>query len=144
MALCQQQCETLQRQIRSAEIRSFSSHGRVECWQAKPLWDAALSNVRVAVATYAVLRNALSDGFVKMDSTALIVFDEAHNRVGKSPGSKIMHDFYWPDKDAGRDVPRIMGMTASPTNKTGGAKLKKLEETLNSTCKSPQMHRENL
>ncbi|KXX75776.1 Dicer-like protein 2 [Madurella mycetomatis] len=144
VALCKQQCETLQRQIRSVEIRSFSSHDRVECWRTKELWDAALRSVRVAVATYAVLQNALSDGFVKMNSIALIVFDEAHNCVGKSPGSKIMHDFYWPDKDAGREVPHIMGMTASPTNKAGGMKLKKLEETLDAICKSPKVHRESL
>ena len=95
------------------------------------------------MATYAVLQNALSDGFVKMDSVALIVFDEAHNCVGKSPGSKIMRDFYWRDKGAGRPVPRIMGMTASPTNKTGRVRLQKLEGTLYATCRSPQIQRES-
>jgi len=55
-----------------------------------------------------------------------------------------MHDFYWRDKLAGRAVPRIMGMTASPTNKAGGIKLKKLEETLDATCQTPRLHRESL
>jgi len=73
--LCQQQCQTLQRQIRSVEIRSFSSHDKVDVWTLQ-VWEATLRNVRVAVATYGVLQNALSAGFVKMDSIALIVFDE--------------------------------------------------------------------
>ncbi|KAK3381866.1 hypothetical protein B0H63DRAFT_476754 [Podospora didyma] len=142
--LCKQQCKTLQQQIRSVEIRSFSSQDNVDGWRTKELWDTALGNVRVAVATYAVLQTALSDGFVKMGSIALIVFDEAHNCVGKSPGSKIMNDFYWRDKNAGRSVPKILGMTASPTNKVGGDNLQKLEVTLDATCKMPRIHRESL
>ncbi|KAK0613693.1 hypothetical protein B0T14DRAFT_569711 [Immersiella caudata] len=143
VALCQQQCKTLQGQIQSVEVQSFSSLDKVEKWSPQ-LWEAALGNVRVAVATYAVLQNALSSSFVKMNSIALIVFDEAHNCVGKSPGSKIMRDFYRPSKNAGQEVPCILGMTASPTNKTGGAKLKKLETALDAKCKTPQIHRENL
>jgi len=143
VALCKQQCDSLQRQLPPVGIQHLSSGNRVENWRTKQIWDSALRNVRVVVATYAVLQNALSDGFVKMDSVALIVFDEAHNCVGKSPGSKIMRDFYWRDKDAGRPVPRIMGMTASPTNKTGRAKLEKLEGTLDATCRSPQIQRES-
>ncbi|KAK0710286.1 hypothetical protein B0T26DRAFT_623466, partial [Lasiosphaeria miniovina] len=142
--LCRQQCKTLQQQIRSVEIRSFSSRDNVDGWRSQELWDAALDNVRVAVATYAVLQNSLSDGFVKMASIALIVFDEAHHCVGKSSGSKIMNQFFWRDKDAGRPVPHILGLTASPVNKVGGKKLKNLEDTLNATCKTPRLHRENL
>ena len=40
------------------------------------MWDSALTNVRIVVATYAVLQNALDDAFVTMDSIALIVMDE--------------------------------------------------------------------
>ncbi|KAK5654561.1 hypothetical protein OQA88_7190 [Cercophora sp. LCS_1] len=144
VVLCHQQCKTLQSQIRSVEIRSLTSHDHVEGWRSQQLWDSALRNVRIAVATYGVLQNALSDGFVAMSSISLIVFDEAHRCVGKSAGSKIMHDFYWPAKDASQPVPRILGMTASPVNKTGGGKLAKLEKTLDARCRSPQLHRESL
>jgi len=40
------------------------------------LWDAVLKNVKIVVSTYQILYDALSHGFVKMESLALIVFDE--------------------------------------------------------------------
>lgn len=88
VALCQQQCAALQTQIRSVQIRSFSSLDNVDKWKSKTLWDDALTNVRVAVATYAVLQNALDDAFVTMESIALIVFDEGES-AGVSPKVSI-------------------------------------------------------
>jgi hypothetical protein len=40
------------------------------------LWDAVLDNVKVVVSTYQILLDALSHAFVRMESLALIVFDE--------------------------------------------------------------------
>ncbi len=74
--LCLQQCKSLQEKIRFTEIRSFSSRDKVENWRSGDLWEAALKNVGVAVATYEVLLNGLSDGYLKMHSIPLIVFDE--------------------------------------------------------------------
>jgi hypothetical protein len=39
-------------------------------------WNVALSGVRIAVSTYAVLADALSHDFVTMAKLALLVFDE--------------------------------------------------------------------
>jgi len=44
-------------------------------WQ-KATWDAVLAGLNIAVSTYDVLGQALSHAFVKMESLALIVFDE--------------------------------------------------------------------
>jgi ERCC4-related helicase len=76
VALCLQQCRALQEEIRSVQIRSFSSMDNVDKWHSSQVWDDVLTNVRIAVATYEVLRDALSKAFVKMESIALIVFDE--------------------------------------------------------------------
>lgn len=144
VALCHQQHQTLASQIPSISTRSLTSHDRVDAWRSQSLWDSALHNTPLVVATYAVLQNALSAGFVSISSIALLVFDEAHNCVGKSPGAKIMLDFYWQAKQAGKPVPRVLGMTASPTNKVGEAKLAKLEGTLDARCRSPKVQRESL
>jgi len=74
--LCEQQCLALQAQIPSVLIMSLSSANGVDNWRNKKVWDSALTNVRIVVATYAVLQNALDDAFVTMDSIALIVMDE--------------------------------------------------------------------
>lgn len=42
----------------------------------KSLWDGVLHNVKVVVSTYQILQDALTHAFVRMESLALIVFDE--------------------------------------------------------------------
>jgi len=76
VALCLQQCKALQEQIRSIQIRSLTSEDSVDKWSTKQLWDDVLKDIRIAVATYAVLRDALCHRFVQMESIALIVIDE--------------------------------------------------------------------
>lgn len=48
----------------------------VDRWSEQRIWDAALKDVRVVVSTHAVLADALSHGFVKITSLALLIFDE--------------------------------------------------------------------
>lgn len=45
-------------------------------WTSRNDWDTVLKNVKIVVSTFQVLLDALSHGFVRMDSLALIVFDE--------------------------------------------------------------------
>lgn len=76
MQLCLQQLAVLQSQITSVQIKSFTSLDNVDKWLDKATWDAALTNVNIVVATYAVLCDALFHAFVEIKSIALIVFDE--------------------------------------------------------------------
>ena len=76
MQLCLQQLAVLQSQIASVQIKSFTSLDNVDKWSDKATWDAVLTNVDIVVSTYAVLCDALFHGFVKMETLALIVFDE--------------------------------------------------------------------
>lgn len=58
------------------QIKFLSGADGVDRWTEQSLWDSILSNVRVVVSTYQILADALTHGFVKIDSLALIVFDE--------------------------------------------------------------------
>ncbi|WDK09707.1 RNase3 domain-containing protein [Colletotrichum graminicola] len=79
-----------------------------------------------------------------MERLSLIVFDEAHNCIGKSPGSKIMTVFYHEEKGKGRYTPHILGLTASPTFGSKVEGINALEATLDAVCKSPTVHRSDL
>ncbi|KAG4427898.1 hypothetical protein IFR05_016619 [Cadophora sp. M221] len=98
-----------------------------------------LANTSVVVSTFAVLYKALCHGFVSIGSLALIVFDEAHNYIRRSPSSKIMTDFYWPEKHSRHHVPHILGLTASPAISSKTEAMGTLESVLDSVYKSPHI-----
>jgi ERCC4-related helicase len=74
--LCAQQFEYIQSQVSAVEVKFLSGADGVDRWTEQSHWDAVLFNVKVVVATYQILLDALSHGFVQMTSLALIVFDE--------------------------------------------------------------------
>jgi len=76
VALCNQQCEVLRTQIPAASIKILTSDDGVDSWSTREIWDAALADVRIVTAPYQILFDALSHGFVQLESLALIVFDE--------------------------------------------------------------------
>lgn len=55
----------------------------VERWGRQIIWDTVLENVRIVVSTHQVLADALSHGFIRMETLALLVFDEGTYRVHK-------------------------------------------------------------
>ena len=76
VALCQQQCRAIATHLPAYQTRVLTGADGVEFWTEQRLWDEVLLNVRVVVSTHAVLRDALTHGFVKMEGLSLIVFDE--------------------------------------------------------------------
>ncbi len=76
VSLCEQQLQKLESQISFVQIKSFTSKDNVDGWSEKAHWDSVLTNVSIVVSTFAVLYDSLSHAFVKLDSLALIVFDE--------------------------------------------------------------------
>lgn len=42
------------------------------------MWDAALREISVVISTYAVLSDALSNGFVRIEELSLLIFDEGN------------------------------------------------------------------
>ena len=76
MSLCNQQFDYIQSQISFVQIKCLKGEDGVDRWTSQNDWDTVLKHVRIVVSTYQVLLDALSHGFVLMDSLALIVFDE--------------------------------------------------------------------
>lgn len=76
MSLCEQQYEVIKSQISAVEVKILSGAGGVDRWTKKFMWDAVLLNIKIIVSTYQILLDALTHGFVKMESLGLVVFDE--------------------------------------------------------------------
>jgi hypothetical protein len=67
------------------QIKFLSGADGVDRWTEQSLWDGVLKNVRVVVSTYQILLDALTHAFVKMETLALIVFDEGTFQVCSTP-----------------------------------------------------------
>lgn len=74
--------------------------------------------------------------------------DPAHNCVRNNAVARLMKELYWPDKNKGLPVPRILGLTASPIMRANVRNLEQelriLEATLDAVCKAPSKHRGEL
>ncbi|KAI0096573.1 hypothetical protein F4814DRAFT_435161 [Daldinia grandis] len=143
VALCEQQARVLRLQIPAVQIKTLIGADGVQTWSHVHIWDDYLKNVRIVVSTYQVLLDAVNHAFVRMDRLSLIVFDEAHNCRGKHSGAKIM-DRYRVSKNAGLQIPSILGLTASPIVSSKLDTLERIEQTLDAVCKSPSIHRDEL
>ncbi|KAI1428743.1 RNase3 domain-containing protein [Xylaria sp. FL1777] len=119
----------------------LSGADNVDTWSDTRIWDDYLKNVHIVVSTYQVLLDAITHAFVQISKLRLIVFDEAHNCVGRHAGSKIM-ERYRINKNNGMPYPAILGLTASPIMKSDPDGIEKIEETLDAVCKAPTLHRE--
>uniref|UniRef100_A0A6T0E1R0 RNA helicase n=1 Tax=Chrysotila carterae TaxID=13221 RepID=A0A6T0E1R0_CHRCT len=107
---------------------------------ARADWRDCVGDHDVLVGTPAVFLNALSKDFIQMSDIALLIFDECHQAVGKSPMASIMKEFYWRAKHGNSDVPRILGLTASILHgKLKGIenKRRKLETILDAAVYKP-------
>ncbi|RDW82110.1 p-loop containing nucleoside triphosphate hydrolase-27 [Coleophoma cylindrospora] len=144
ISLCNQQYEYFQKHITSIPIKLLSGNDGIDRWTEQSHWDTVLRNVKLLVTTYQVLLDALAHAFVQVESLALIIFDEAHNCVRKHPGAQIMQKFYHPRKTQGKEVPHILGLTASPVMRSDPQSLVKIEETLDAICRTPTKHRAEL
>ncbi|PLB44911.1 ATP-dependent helicase dcl2 [Aspergillus steynii IBT 23096] len=146
VALCGQQHKVITENIPAVRARTLTGLDKVELWTNQIIWDAVLKDVQVVVSTHAVLADAMSHGFVKISQLGLIIFDEAHHCMRRHPANKIMQEFYHPTlAKLGRDaVPRIMGLTASPVVRSSKIDLLTIESNLDSKCKTPRIHRQEL
>lgn len=144
VALAEQQFSVLVEQLPAFLIKKLLGYDNVDKWTEQSLWDATLANVRAVVSTPAVLADALYHGFVAISKLSLLIFDEAHNCIGKSPMNRIMQHFYHPAKDSLQNVPHVLGLFASPVISAKSASLDKLETSLDATAVTPKHHRSDL
>jgi hypothetical protein len=63
-------------QMPAVSIRLLLGSDNVERWSDQRIWDAALLNIEVVISTHAVLADALTHSFVKIEELKLIIYDE--------------------------------------------------------------------
>ncbi|EMC95345.1 hypothetical protein BAUCODRAFT_46072, partial [Baudoinia panamericana UAMH 10762] len=141
--LCRQHLETLKLHLSAYPILSLTGEAGVDAWSEQRLWDAVLSDVRVVIGTPAVLKDALSHAFVRMSRLALLVFDEAHHCIKNHPMNAIMQHFYHPG-NSHKEVPHILGLTASPAINAQYGSLTQLEANLDAFVATPKRSIEDL
>ncbi|KAK2745698.1 Dicer-like protein 2 [Myotisia sp. PD_48] len=144
--LVEQQYQLISEQLPAFQARKITGADNVDYWSKQKVWDNVLLNIRVVVSTPQVLLDALSNGFIKLSRISLLIFDEAHHCVGSSPQNRIMKNFYHPQLATGqmKDLPSILGLTASPTTGKSESDLRKLAANLNSVCKTPRTNRDEM
>lgn len=76
VALCMQQHGEIASQIPAAKTRILTGLDNVDFWTEQGIWDAVLQDIQIVVSTHAVLADALTHGFVRMDRLGLLIFDE--------------------------------------------------------------------
>jgi len=142
VALAKQQLNYLRKHLPALQARLLIGEDGVDRWSTQRLWDAILHNMGIIVSTYAVLADALKHGFVTMARLSILISDECHHAMGNHPMNKIMQNFYHVDKRNGKEVPHVLGLSASPSNKT--ANLEKLESNLDCISRTPKASRDEL
>ncbi|KAF9576020.1 Dicer-like protein 1 [Mortierella alpina] len=84
------------------------------------LWEGIFAKADVVVLTAQILLDLLRHGFVKMYRINLLIFDECHHARKDHPFCCIMREFYKKKKGkACAGMPKIFGMTASPSSDIG-------------------------
>lgn len=141
-----QQFDVIRSSLPPMNIQFLSGSDNVDKWKTQDIWDRILklkeSASTVVVSTHQILLDALTHGFVGIDSIGLLIFDEAHHCAGNHPANRIMQDFYHPNLH--RQVPSVLGLTASPIVKSKPRQLQVIESNLNAISRTPILNREEL
>ncbi|XP_030546666.1 dicer-like protein 4 [Rhodamnia argentea] len=128
VALVQQQARVIEDSI---NLKVGSYCGGSKRLKTHAEWEKEIEKYEVLVMTPIILLRSLSHCFIKMDSIALLIFDECHHAQVKSghPYAEIMRIFYKADL---LKRPRIFGMTASPVVGKGASEQENLPRSINS------------
>jgi ERCC4-related helicase len=146
VVLAQQQHKYLGDQLPAYQSRLICGSDNVEHWSTPAIWNTVLRDVRIVVSTSRILLDALVHGFTRMARIALLVFDEAHHCMKSHDTNRIMQEFYHVESAPGHLAarPYILGLSASPITNAKPDALEKLERNLNSICKAPTRHLDEL
>ncbi|KAF3008877.1 hypothetical protein E8E13_011050 [Curvularia kusanoi] len=147
VALCEQQGQVFSYHLPSYNVLVLSGKDGVDHWTEQNVWDSVLHNVRIVLSTHQVLYDALVHAFVKMDTLALLIFDEAHHCTLNHPANRIMRSFYSPGLERSNgSLPMVLGLTASPIMKAHATTeaLRQIECNLHATVRTPKQTRAEL
>ncbi|XP_006653591.1 endoribonuclease Dicer homolog 4 [Oryza brachyantha] len=95
-------------------------------------WENDMRKYEVLVMTPQILLHSLRHCFIKMNSIALLIFDECHHAQAQKrhPYAQIMKEFY--NSNSVERLPRVFGMTASPIIGKGGSNKLNYTKCINS------------
>ncbi|KAK9817465.1 hypothetical protein WJX74_006245 [Apatococcus lobatus] len=127
VSLVHQQADVLVNHL-DLRIGRYYGEMNVDCWN-KAQWLTEWQEHDVMVMTPQILLDVLRHGFVTMHDINLLIFDEAHHCVKKTPYNCIMSEFYH-DARYGGSRPHILGLTASPVNAKNMSSLEATMKTL--------------
>lgn len=100
-------------------VGSYCGASGVDDWdEAK--WKDELSKHSVLVLVHQVFLDLMShfNRLFSLSNVDLLIMDECHHAVKKHPYKKIMSEWYHPLKEAGKHVPKVLGLTACIVVKT--------------------------
>ncbi|EXB82158.1 Dicer-like protein 4 [Morus notabilis] len=128
VALVQQQAKVIED---STDFKVKICSGNSKRLKSHEYWEKDMKQYEVLVMIPQILVHCLSHCLMKMDSIALLIFDECHNAQVQSnhPYAEIMRVFY---KTDAIKRPRIFGMTASPVIGKGASSEGNLAKSINS------------
>ncbi|KAL9596168.1 MAG: hypothetical protein Q9219_005988 [cf. Caloplaca sp. 3 TL-2023] len=143
--LATQQARVIASQIPSVQTRLLLGADGVDHWSEQWIWDEILRGIKIVISTHQILLDALIHGFVRMAQLSLMIFDEAHHCIADHPASRILRDFYHPQRAMNEyEVPAILGLTASPVINSRIGGLQELEANLQSISRTTKLNREEL
>ncbi|KAK9075164.1 hypothetical protein SSX86_003484 [Deinandra increscens subsp. villosa] len=145
VVLVKQQAEYVRMHL-DLKVEEYWGEKGVDFWDAAD-WKKQQEENQLLVMTPDILRNALRHRFLTLDVIKVLIFDECHNARKNHSYAIIMKEFYHRELLAGSsEVPRILGMTASPVKAKGSSsgdeywkQISELENLLRSkvyTCAS--------
>ncbi|XP_071711343.1 endoribonuclease Dicer homolog 2-like [Rutidosis leptorrhynchoides] len=143
VVLVKQQAEAVRKHL-DLDVEEYWGEKGVDYWNAAE-WKKQQETHQLMVMTPAILFDALTHKFLSMDAIKLLIFDECHNAKKRHAYAQIMKEFYHRQlSDSANQLPRILGMTASPVKAKGSSlpeaywkHIKKLESLMHSkvyTC----------
>ncbi|CAF1081572.1 unnamed protein product [Adineta steineri] len=109
--LAQQQTDYIRKHT-GLLVESYYGEKGVDLWH-KERWDIEFEDHQVLVFTAQVFRNLVGHDYFSLKSVNLIIFDECHHASGDNHYAALMNKHY----DDCPDPPRVLGLTASITNK---------------------------
>ncbi|XP_057374674.1 endoribonuclease Dicer-like [Daphnia carinata] len=110
--LAKQQASYIRRHT-CLEIGEYYGELGVDLWRGDR-WTKELDKNNVLVMTAQLFVNAVHHGFIRIDSIALLVFDECHRAVKDSPMKQALTvvNETW-ESNGAKPAPRILGLTAA-------------------------------
>ncbi|KAK7246161.1 hypothetical protein RIF29_41021 [Crotalaria pallida] len=123
VVLVSQQAEAV-KMLTDLKVGMYWGEMGVDYWDAE-VWENETEKHEVLVMTPAILLRSLRHSFLKFNMIKVLIMDECHHARGRDPYACIMREFYHHQlKSRITDLPRILGMTASPIkSKVGNSEL---------------------